>query len=135
MLEKWNYCHIPDKSWVGCIIGFDPEPETRKPEPCPYIFYPAFRWDVARKRAETLMPHFLASKGALYSRKLLACSLTHRKGWTDYLLPISPNRHRYRYLEFYTDTDNRLFWKINIKPIPIIQKYNFNREIPIIDTD
>ena len=31
-------------SWVCWIIGFDPEPETRKPEPCPYIFYPAFSW-------------------------------------------------------------------------------------------
>ena len=39
-------------SWVGCIIGFDPEPETRKPEPCPYIFYPAFSWDVAHKQAD-----------------------------------------------------------------------------------
>ena len=43
-------------SWVGCIIGFDPEPETRKPEPCPYIFYPAFSWDVV------IIPLFLCSQ-------------------------------------------------------------------------
>ena len=39
------------------------------------------------------------------------------KGLTDYLLPINPNR--YRYLGY--QTDNRLVWKLNMKPIRIIQ--------------
>ena len=48
-----KFCHTPDKSWVGCIIGFDP---PRKPEPTIHVptYYPAFSWGVAHTYTSAL---------------------------------------------------------------------------------
>ena len=41
---------------VVCIIGFDKT--QNRPKPCPYIFYPAYSWDVEHKHEDFKLVFF-----------------------------------------------------------------------------